>query len=254
MVRAPRRAAVLEPLEHHERRVEDRHGEHEQRRDERDRRGGLEHAVDRQGGEQEAQRERPGVAHEDLRRVVVVEQERQRRAAHDRRQHRGVRAPEGGREDRERRRPRSPTIPAASESMPSIRFTRFASSAIHRTVSGYAIQPRSKSPMPGSVRWSKRHVEAGDRDQRDQRHADELAAGGDAVEVVEEPERGDEQRADEDAEVGAVEVDQDRRRDQDPGHDRQPADARDRALCARAGGPPCRRGRRSAARGARPAG
>ena len=43
------------------------------------------------------------------------------------------------------------TIPAASESIPSIRFTRFASSAIHRIVSGYATQPMSKSPMPGSV-------------------------------------------------------------------------------------------------------
>src|SRR3712207_8041687 len=47
VVGPPRRPAVLEPLEHHERRVEDRHGEHEQRRHQRDRRGGLEPAVDR---------------------------------------------------------------------------------------------------------------------------------------------------------------------------------------------------------------
>jgi hypothetical protein len=58
VVRAPRRPAVLEALEHHERGVEDRHREHQQRRDEGDRRGRLQDAVDGQGGQQEAERER----------------------------------------------------------------------------------------------------------------------------------------------------------------------------------------------------
>ena len=88
----------------------------------------------------------------------------------------------------------------------------------------------SKSPMPGSVTRSKVTSKPTTGISAISVTPSELAARGDAVEVVEEPERGDQQRADEDAEVGALEVDQDRRRDQDPGDDREPADARDRAL------------------------
>ena len=156
VVGAPRRAAVLEPLEHHERGVEDRHGEHEQRRDQGDRGGRLEHAVDRQRGEQEAQRERPRVAHEDLRRVVVVVQERERGAAHDRRQHRGVRRGRtrrrGSRTRRPRsprsRRPASPSRRSGSRGWPGARST--GPSAGRRPSRG-----RSRR-WPGSVTRSKR--------------------------------------------------------------------------------------------------
>ena len=56
---------------------------------------------DRHGREDEAERKRAGIAHEDPCRVVVVRQERERRAADDRRQRGGVDAPEGSRQDRE---------------------------------------------------------------------------------------------------------------------------------------------------------
>ena len=83
--------------------------------------------------------------------------------------------------------------------------------------------------MPGSVTWSNVTSKPTTGISAMTSHAGELAARRDAAEVVEEAERGDQQRPEEDAEVGAVEVDQDRGRDEDPGHDRQPADARDRA-------------------------
>ena len=41
------------------------------------------------------------------------------------------------------------TIPAASASMPSMRFTRFATSAIHRSVIGTAATPKSTIPRNG---------------------------------------------------------------------------------------------------------
>ena len=94
VVGAPRRPPVLEPLHDDERRVEDRHRHHEQRPEERDRRGGLQDALDGDRREQEAEREGPRVAHEDLRRVVVVPQERQRRAEDDRCERRRVGAGE----------------------------------------------------------------------------------------------------------------------------------------------------------------
>ena len=41
------------------------------------------------------------------------------------------------------------TIPAASASMPSMRFTRFATSAIHSSVIGTAAGPKSMIPTNG---------------------------------------------------------------------------------------------------------
>ena len=75
LVRRPGPALVLQALGDDERRVEDRHGHDQQRRGERDRRRRLEHALDRERPEHEAERQRAGVPHEDLRRVVVVAQE-----------------------------------------------------------------------------------------------------------------------------------------------------------------------------------
>src|SRR4051795_11778654 len=46
------------------------------------------------------------------------------------------------------------TMPAARPSIPSIRFTRFARKAIHRTVIGAAAQPRLIEPISGRFRWS----------------------------------------------------------------------------------------------------
>ena len=51
------------------------------------------------------------------------------------------------------------TMPAASPSMPSIRFTRLARKAIHRTVTGYEAQPRLSEPITGRLRWSIRRCQ-----------------------------------------------------------------------------------------------
>ena len=104
LVGGERRTFVFEPLRDYERGVEDRHRHHEQRAEERDRRRGLQDALDGDAGEQEAERERPGVAHEHPGRVEVVTEKRKRGAADDRRQRGGVGAREGRREDRERAR------------------------------------------------------------------------------------------------------------------------------------------------------
>ena len=67
------RPAVLDPLEHHEAGVEERHGEHHQRADERDQGVGLERALDDHRAEQQPEQVRAAVAHEDRRRVEVVD-------------------------------------------------------------------------------------------------------------------------------------------------------------------------------------
>ena len=97
----PRRAPVLEPPRDHEARVEERHGEDRERADERDQRVRLQRALHGGAAEQVAEQQRAAVAHEDRRRVEVVDQEAERRARDDRRQHAGARAPEVERDDRE---------------------------------------------------------------------------------------------------------------------------------------------------------
>ena len=94
--------AVLQPPRDDERRVDDRHGEHEQREEQGDGRRSLQQALHRHGREHEAEQERARVAHEDPRRVEVVAQEAERRAEHDRREDGRIRLPERQRDDRER--------------------------------------------------------------------------------------------------------------------------------------------------------
>ena len=67
--------AVLDPLGHHEGRVERRHGQDQQREEQRHDRRRLEDALDRHAREQQAEQVRPGVAHEDRGRVEVVPEE-----------------------------------------------------------------------------------------------------------------------------------------------------------------------------------
>ena len=94
--------AVLQPSRDDERRVEDRHGEDEQRQEEHDRRRGLEEPLHRDRSEQEAERERAGVAHEDPGREEVVAEEAETGAGDDRREDRRVGLPEREGEDRVR--------------------------------------------------------------------------------------------------------------------------------------------------------
>ena len=72
--------AVLHPLEHDERRVQERHGEHDQGHDQRDHGVRLQRALDDRRAEQQAEQQRPAVAHEDRRRVEVVHEEAERGA------------------------------------------------------------------------------------------------------------------------------------------------------------------------------
>ena len=97
-------AAVLDPLGDDEAGVEERHGEDDQRADERDQGVGLERALDDHRAEQQAEQVRPAVAHEDRRRVEVVDEEAERRSGGDRGEHAGGVAAEVERDDRERDR------------------------------------------------------------------------------------------------------------------------------------------------------
>ena len=81
------RPAVLQPLEHDERRVEERHREQDQRQRERDDRRGLEVALDGDAAHQQAEQVRAGVAHEARRRREVVDEEAERRAGGERGEH-----------------------------------------------------------------------------------------------------------------------------------------------------------------------
>ena len=98
------RLAVLDPLRDDEGRVEQRHGEHEQRQHERREGGGLQHALHGDGREREPEQQRAGVAHEDPRRIEVVAQEAEAGAEHDRRQDRRVRTAEREVDQAERER------------------------------------------------------------------------------------------------------------------------------------------------------
>ena len=103
-IRPVERPAVLRPLEHDERRVEERDREHEQREQQREHGRGLHETLDRDAPEQQAKQVRPAVAHVHARRVEVVDQEPERRARGDRREHPGVVAGQVERDDRERDR------------------------------------------------------------------------------------------------------------------------------------------------------
>ena len=97
------RLAASQPLRHHERRVEHRHGEHEERQHERRQRRRLEEALHRDRSERVPEEQRAGVAHEDARRIEVVAQEAEARAADDRGEHRRADAAEVELDHAERR-------------------------------------------------------------------------------------------------------------------------------------------------------
>jgi len=81
------RLAVLQPLEHDERRVEERHGEQDQRQHERHDGSRLDGRLDRDHAHQEAEQVGAAVAHEARRRREVEDEEAERDAGRDRGQH-----------------------------------------------------------------------------------------------------------------------------------------------------------------------
>ncbi len=78
---------VLEPLQHHEGRVQERHGEQDQRQHQRDHGLGLDRRLDRDHAHQQAEQVRAAVAHEARGRREVPDQEAERGAGRDRGQH-----------------------------------------------------------------------------------------------------------------------------------------------------------------------
>src|SRR3990172_7773931 len=75
--------AVLEAFRNHEGRVDDGHGESEQREEQPHRRRRLEQSLDRDRREREAEQHRSGVPHEDPRRVEVVPEEAEAPPGHE---------------------------------------------------------------------------------------------------------------------------------------------------------------------------
>ena len=176
--------------------------------------------------EDEAERERAGIPHEDLRRVVVRAEEGERRAAHDGREHGRVRAAERDRQDRERERGDADD-PGRERIHPVDQVDEV----------GQPCDPehgdRISDPADVVVADQRQgqvvedDVVARDGDERDQDHPDELHDRPEPPDVVGEPEQGGQDRPDQDAEVGTVEIDEDRHRHEDPDDDREPADAGD---------------------------
>ena len=80
------RLPVLQPLEHHEGRVEERHGQQDQRQHERHDRGCLDGCLDRDDAHQQPQQLGSAVAHEARGRREVEEQEPERRSGRHGRQ------------------------------------------------------------------------------------------------------------------------------------------------------------------------
>jgi hypothetical protein len=93
-------------------------------------------------------------------------------------------------------------------------------------------------PISGRPPLSHFIPEAGDRNQRRDDDPEHLDPGVDPADVVDQAERRDHQRSQQDPEVGALGLDVDGDRDGDGDHDPEPADARDRlgAVDARAVG------------------
>ena len=102
-VRLVERPPVLDPLRQDERRVDDRDREHEQREEQGDGRRRFQEPLHRKRGEDEAEQERAGVAHEDPGRIEVVPQEPEASAGDDRREDRGLRPAERERDHGEGR-------------------------------------------------------------------------------------------------------------------------------------------------------
>jgi hypothetical protein len=96
------RTAVLQALEHHEGRVQERDGEQDQRQHEGDHHGRLDGRLDGHHAHQQAEQVGAAIAHEARRRREVVQQEPECRAGGDRRQHAGGGAIEIEGDDRKR--------------------------------------------------------------------------------------------------------------------------------------------------------
>jgi hypothetical protein len=95
-------AAVLQALEHHECRVEERHREQDQGQHERHDGGGLDGSLDRHDSHEQTEQVGAAVAHEARCGRKVVHKEAERRAGCQRREHAGFGALEIERDDGER--------------------------------------------------------------------------------------------------------------------------------------------------------
>ena len=212
------RAAVLHPLEHHERRVQEGHGQHDEREEQGQHGLGLDRALHRDAAQQQPEQVRARVAHVDRRRMEVVDQEAQRRAGGD-----GGQAPPAWLRSRSKAMIAKvialiAQTPAASPSTPSEKLTTFITATRPTTVSGPPASPKSTAPTNGQR-------DVGDLDAR--RHGDH---GGDDL-----ARELDHRRQVEAVVEGADERD-DHRAGQDPleAIRRRPARSRNRARAQRA--------------------
>ena len=232
VVGRPRRAPVLQPLQHDEGGVENRHRHHEQRPGQCDRGGRLQHALHGDQREQKSKRERPRVAHEDLRGVVVVAEEAERGAADDGGQHGRISATE--RDGEQRKRPRGDRHDPCRERIHAV-------DQVHEIGENRHPEERQRNRRPADVviaEERQRHmldpqIPAEYRDQRHDRDRQELRARAEPADVIVETHDGHETRAQQHPCIRAVDVDPYRRRGEDRDHDRHPADARNRPVDAR---------------------
>ena len=225
LVGAERRAPVADPLEDHERGVEDRHGEHQQRGGQGDRGGALQHSLHGQRADGEAEHQCAGVAHEGAGRVEVVTQEGQRRAADDRRHRRDLDALEGDREDGEGQG--GDRHQAGGEPVDAVdQVDQVGDQGDPQDGDRVGEPAELDDPHHRQADLLDADAVADDGNQADGQDQDQLHEGPHATDVVPQADGGDQRDPDDDALDRAVDVDEDQRRHEDPGDDRQAPDPR----------------------------
>ena len=156
-------APVFEPLGHDEPGVQERHGEHDERADERDQRVGFQGALDDHRADDGREQVRPAVAHEHRRRVEVEQQEAECGAGDEVGQDAG-RVATRSNAMIENATAEIAHTPAARPSTPSEKFTTFISATSPSAVTG-----APKVPELDAVQERQRerlHLHTGSRARR----------------------------------------------------------------------------------------
>ena len=195
-------------------------------RDDGDRGGALHDAADGDAGDDEAEQHRPGVAHEDLRGVEVVDRNAAQAPARAAATMAGSARPSDAARIANVVAPR-PVMPAARPSMPSVKLIMFTSATNQRIVSGYCATPRSPTPEQRQRDVVDRQARR-DRDRGAGHLARELHRGRQAPDVVDRAEHRDQHGADHQGARGRVVGQEEEHRHQEAREQREAAQARRR--------------------------
>ena len=226
-VRLVQRTPVLQPLGEDERRVHDRHGEHDQREEQGDGGRRFQEALHRERRENEAEQERSGVAHEDPGRIEVVAQEPEARSGHDRREDRRLRVAQRER-DHGKRRAGDRTDPRGETIHPVEEIDHVHDRDDPDEGQGDADPDGEVLDAEEGEREAVDRDPEADRDRGGEALAPELRPPVQAAEVVDDPDTGRDRGSEQDSPVRPVQLQEGERRHEDAEQERDPAQAGDR--------------------------